>query len=370
MKFSGHFPLENQVVLITGGSQGLGKQFAYKYFNETERTKIILVSRSDNKLYNVVKDIESNQAKPQAGINNNEPICLLNEYSDDLLLNRRIFYLPCDLSDFKEVDKLFGTLSEHRLYPTVILNCVGGSIPKHFKDLTPEELELGIDQNYKSVLTLSHTLLNKFNQLSNSHKSFNNSTLLSSTITTTTVAKAAEVTYKCHLVLFSSEVCFFPFIGYSQYAPLKVAMKSLINILRQELCSSEYNDNIKLSCVYPGNFKSEGFELEELTKPKITKIIEGPSYPISCIECCNKIIYWLDMGYNDVTTDFIGWVLMSVDMGLNKNNNKSFLCWLQLLIGGLANLLIVPIYMIICQWQIKSYFKESNKNSDERQKQE
>lgn len=366
MKFYGHFPLEDQVVLITGGSQGLGKQFAYKYYNETERTKIILVSRSNDKLYTVVKDIESSHVQLQNGTNDNEPICLLNDHPDWFLTDRRIFYLPCDLSNFNEVDKMFGVLLDCHLYPTVILNCVGGSIPKLFKELTPNELELGIDQNYKSVLTLSHTLLNRFKQLSNSHKVYNNIT----TTTTRTTGTRTETTYKCHLVLFSSEVCFFPFIGYSQYAPLKVAMKSLINILRQEIYSPEFNGNITLSCVYPGNFKSEGFELEELTKPKITKIIEGPSYPISCVECCNKIIYWLDMGYNDVTTDFVGWILMAVDMGLNKNNNKSFLYWLQLLIGGLANLIIVPIYTIICQWQIKSYFSESNKNGNTTQKQE
>ena len=357
--FSGHFPLEDQVVLITGGSQGLGKQFAHKYFSETERTKIILVSRSKNKLYNAVKDIESNQNKHN-NIDVNEPISLLDHdtLDTDLILNKRILYLPCDLSNFNEVNNMFDILLQSHLYPTVILNCVGGSIPKLFKDLTPHELELGINQNYKSVVTLSHTLLNKYHQFSDSYKRYN-------------ITKALKNTYRCHLILFSSEVCFFPFIGYSQYAPLKVAMKSLISILRQELYSPEYNGSIKLSCVYPGNFKSEGFELEELTKPKITKMIEGPSYPISCAECCNKIVYWLDMGYCDVTTDFIGWVLMALDMGLNKNNNRSFLYWLQLLVGTLANLIIVPIYNIVCQWQIKSYFNESKKNSgNDREKKE
>lgn len=327
--FSGNFPLEDQIVLITGGSQGLGKQFAYKYFHETKRTKIIVVSRSDHKLKPVVEEIEAGE---DASLRD-------TTITEGVFEKRRLFYLSSDLSDFNAVEDMFNILINANLSPTVILNCVGGSTPKLFKDLTPNEIELGINQNYKSVVTLTHTFFQKFEQLSQSTSD-----------------------YKCHIVLFSSEVSFFPFIGYAQYAPLKVAMKALISILRQEIDDPEYKNKVELSCVYPGNFKSEGYELEELTKPAITKIIEGPSFAISCDECCNKIIYWLDKGYNDVVTDAVGWILMAVDMGLNKNNNKSFLYWLQLFIGVLANLIVVPIYMVICKWQINSYFKDANKD--------
>lgn len=334
---SGKFPLEDQVILITGGSQGLGKQFAYKYFHETKRTKVIVVSRSDAKLKPVVEEIEAGEDIDDEGV------CLHHDtLNEDVINKRRIFYLATDLSDFNAVDDMFNTLIKFKLCPTVILNCVGGSTPKLFKDLTSNEIELGINQNYKSVVTLTHSFLQKYDQLAQFSSD-----------------------YKCHVVLFSSEVSFFPFIGYGQYAPLKVAMKALISILRQEILAPEFKDKVTLSCVYPGNFKSEGYELEELTKPAITKIIEGPSFPISCDECCNKIIYWLDKGYNDVTTDAVGWLLMAVDMGLNKNNNNSFLYWLQLLIGVLANLIIVPIYMIICKWQINSYFSAANKDKKE-----
>lgn len=334
---SGQFQLEDQIVLVTGGSQGLGRQFAYKYYHETKRTKIIVVSRSRDKLKSVVEDIEGEDTK--------EPGICLNYNGQPLPEDRRIFYLPCDLSDFTSVQGMFNILIEHQLSPTVILSCVGGSIPKLFKDLTPKELELGIHQNYKSVVTLTHTFLQRYQDLQ-------------SASITTSDQKLED--YRCHIVLFSSEVSFFPFIGYGQYAPLKVAMKALVSILRQEILSPEFGkDHIRLSCVYPGNFHSEGYELEELTKPAITKEIEGPSSPISCNECCDKIIYWLNKGYDDVTTDAIGWILMAVDMGLNKNNNKSFLYWLQLLVGIFANLIIVPIYMLVCQWQINQYFKKS-----------
>lgn len=46
----------------SGGSQGLGKQFSYEYFNDTERTKIFLVSRSKN-IYCIILLKTLNQTK-------------------------------------------------------------------------------------------------------------------------------------------------------------------------------------------------------------------------------------------------------------------------------------------------------------------
>lgn len=312
------YSLENQVVLITGGSQGLGRQFAQKYFSETVSSKIIIVSRSETKLQTAINDISKGD---------NKAISLTRRTSQETIRQNRIFYIPCDLSEYNSVESLFDTLNTLALLPTQILSCAGGSTPKLFKDLTSNELTSGVGMNYMTALYLSH--------------------------------QVAKTNPKCHLILFSSVTAFFPFIGYSQYAPSKVALKALIGILRQEL------PNTRVSCVYPGNFKSEGFELEELTKPDITRDIEGPSYPISCEVCCDKIVWWLEKGYDDITTDTIGWLLMSLDMGLNKHHNNSFLWFLQIILGAFVNLLIVPLYMIICSMQITSYHKKNKRSKQD-----
>lgn len=166
--------------------------------------------------------------------------------------------------------------------------------------------------------------------------------------------KVVQLLPHSHLVLFSSETAFFPFIGYGQYAPLKVSIKALTSILRQEL-----NEG-RVSCVYPSNFASEGYTLEETTKPAITKQIEGPSDTISCELCCDKIVWWLSRGYDDVSIGFLGWVLMSTDMGLNKHHNFSFLWFLQILFGTLTNLIIVPLFMMKCTYDIKKWYKEQH----------
>lgn len=308
------YGLENQVVLITGGSQGLGKQFAHKYLTESTNSKVVVVSRSAQKLQDAIKDIGAQPKRLHRD----------TTVGDE----ERIWYVPCDLSDPDAVAELFEILFEAKMVPTQVLACAGGATPKLFADLTGRELEIGVHSNYLTALYVSH--------------------------------KVAQLLPRCHLVLFSSAAAFFPFIGYGQYAPMKVAVKSLASILRQELPEA------RISCIYPGNFLSEGYAIEETTKPSITKEIEGSSKAITCSECCNRIVWWLEKGYDDIPSDFIGWLLMSMDMGLNKHNNNSFLWIVQLILGTVANLLIVPVYMIICSWDIKKWHKKQQVRREKR----
>lgn len=306
------YSLKNQVVLIAGGSQGLGKAFASKFYNEGSNNKVIVVSRSRTKLQNAVCDVSGLKTAPELLPDTEIP-----------KNGNHIWYSPCDLAEYAQVEKLYESLKACSLEPTQVLLCAGGSTPGLFKDLQGPELELGVRVNYMTCVNLAH------------------------------IAVCHWPT--SHLVFFSSEVAFFPFIGYSQYAPLKQSIKSLVAILRQE-CPQQ-----RISCVYPGNFNSEGYVLENETKPAITKEIEGPSDAISCQECCARICKTLISGYDDVTTDLIGWVLMSTDMGLNKQNNVSFGWPLQWLLGILANLIIVPVYMLICKFQIKKWHNSRQK---------
>lgn len=303
------FSLDNQIVLVAGGSQGLGKEFARKYFHEGRNTTVIVVSRSRQKLRNAVCDITGFRDAMELTVEEKLP-----------QESNRIVYLACDLSQYDEVEKMYDTLVACALIPTQVLLCAGGSKPGLFKDMLGHELEMGVRVNYMTCLYLAHV--------------------------------AVRRSPLCHLVFFSSEVAFFPFIGYAQYAPLKQSIRSLVAILRQE-CPYQ-----RISCVYPGNFDSEGFVLENETKPTITKAIEGSSVPISCERCCNRIVRSLSAGYDDIITDFIGWVLMSTDMGLNKQNNRSFGWILQFVCGILGNLIIVPIYLLICRFQINRWHND------------
>ncbi|CAI8497017.1 unnamed protein product [Hanseniaspora opuntiae] len=300
----------DHTIVVTGGSQGLGLELAKYHYNNNTKTCIVILSRSESKLINAASKIT------------NDKFLSLKEFHQNSL---RLYYHPIDLSNGSDVENLLPLLANlppiQRTYLTA-----GGASVKLFKDYSINELQQGINMNYSSSLFLSHVLLKN---------------------------------HLCkHLVYFSSEVSFFPFIGYSSYTPSKTSLKSLVNILRQEF------PDCRLTNVFPGNFASEGYIEENLTKPEITKDIEGSSKPISVEKCREIIINDINRSYDDITTDFIGWVLMACDMGLNKNWNYSKFWFLQLILGVVANLFIIPIYMIILKYDINKYLRKNAKLTD------
>ncbi|CAI4060437.1 hypothetical protein SUVZ_04G4750 [Saccharomyces uvarum] len=317
------YTLEDQIVLITGGSQGLGKEFAKKYYNETENTKIIVVSRSEAKLLDTCNEIRLAAHLRKETSDEGQ---VQHKLAAPLDPEQRLFYYPCDLSCYESVEKLFNVLRDFELLPTQTLCCAGGSVPKLFRELSGQDLNQGMDINYKTTLNVAHQLA------------------------------LAEQTREHHLIIFSSVTALYPFIGYSQYAPAKTAIKSLVAILRQELT------NFRVSCVYPGNFESEGFTLEQVTKPKITKLIEGPSDAIPCKEACDIVATALARGQDDVFTDFVGWMIMGMDLGLTIK--KSRFVALQWLFGILLNIVVVPFYLAGCSWYIRKWFRENDSKKD------
>lgn len=73
------------------------------------------------------------------------------------------------------------------------------------------------------------------------------------------------------LVLVSSTVGLSGMIGYASYAPTKFAVRGLAECLRQELLPY----NISVHIYYVATISSPGYEAENATKPKVTKVIEG-----------------------------------------------------------------------------------------------
>lgn len=284
--------------VISGGSQGLGAQLAKYLFRRG--ANVTIVARTEAKLKSTLEEILELRV--------NE-----SQYAN---------YIAADISQYEECSRVF-----HSIIPDIVLCCAGSSIPKLFLDLSPQELQSGVEINYNTALYFSHAALKRMTTSNSSER---------------------------HLMLFSSVVAFYSFIGYGQYAPLKAALRSLSDVLRQECLPY----NIKVDCVFPGNFMSEGYTQEEKTKPEITKLIEGPSYPIPADECCDIIFRKVGKGYSYITTDTIGWVLHSAMLG---NGPREW--WpLQVLLSFLISLL-APIINIHMNLKILKYFRKNKKSS-------
>lgn len=314
-----HFQPAGKTALIVGASQGVGADIALRLYEQD--CTVILVARTESKLEQQVAQIVQRAGEKT------------NSHGKS-----SIEYYVCDAADYDQCNAMWNSLVVSRdIDPDFVFCCAGSSIPKLFGDLTGKELTTGVNVNYSTAVNIVHA----------GHKA--------------TLAKHAKLRpeqfKKRHLVFFSSTVASYPFIGYAQYAPSKAAISSLSIILRQELGPFNY----RVSCVYPGNFESEGYAEEQLTKPEITKTIEGSSKAIPSLECCDMVLDKLSKGYDAIYTDFIGWVLASLVLGVNPR------CWgfFQVVISFLF-LIIAPIANYVVYLDVKKFYAgwKNEKNED------
>ncbi|KAI5184325.1 3-dehydrosphinganine reductase [Nematocida homosporus] len=101
--------------------------------------------------------------------------------------------------------------------------------------------------------------------------------------------KAASLQKRTRLVLVSSTLGLHSFIGYGAYSPSKAALRSFYESVHLEAAQ----EGLDLSIYYCSTIKSPGFAKEELTKPAITKVIEGSSLGSSA-EPANRAKVLLD----------------------------------------------------------------------------
>ncbi|KAK9469136.1 hypothetical protein V1512DRAFT_202737 [Lipomyces arxii] len=299
------FDVEGRLVVISGASQGLGRALARLLFSKG--ADVVIVARREEPLKAAVKEIEKAR----------------------VLEAQTISYVSADLSIASEATRVITTLDR---VPDVLMCCAGASIPKLFTELTSEELLNGVSVNYMTALYLAHAGLKA-------------------------MAATPSPTYPRHVVFFSSVVHFYSFIGYSQYAPSKSALRSLADCLRQECIPY----NVKVAVVFAGNFESEGYEIENRTKPQITKQIEGASPVISADECARLIAKQLNNGQEMITTDFIGFFLSSSMLSFSPRIN-----YFAQVLFAFVLAIIGPIVEASARRNIKKYYEKKIFTADKK----
>lgn len=307
MWWTGSFKPEGKCALIVGASQGVGVEIARQLYEKN--CSVILVARTESKLKYHVENIKASTAGTSGATAS---------------------YVTCDASDYDSCAELWDTVYNQGHDPDFIFCCAGSSIPKLFSDLTPKEIKSGVSTNYDTSVNIVHSGFKK-------------------AISCAQFPKLPSTFKNRHLILFSSVVAFYSFIGYAQYGPMKAAISTLSLTLRQELGPYNY----RVSCCFPGNFQSEGYEEEQKTKPAITAQIEGALSPISSSELAHVILSKLDQGYDTITTDFIGWLLGSSVLGTLPRT-----WWIFQLIASFLFLLFSPIASWVVYRDILKFFDE------------
>ncbi|KAK9447267.1 uncharacterized protein V1518DRAFT_421780 [Limtongia smithiae] len=327
-----HFDVKGKLVIISGASQGLGRALATQIY--ARGGSVVLVARRESLLRDTVAELESSAASGagDAVKSGGDGVTTASAPEEGLLssVTRKgqfATYIAADLTSAKEAERVVSeALRIGGRAPDFVLCCAGACIPKLFLDLTPEELQSGVEINYYTALYLAHAAMRAM------------------------ATAAPQPTTPRGIVLFSSVTHFYSFIGYSQYAPLKSALRSLGDVLRQECIPY----NISVSVVFAGNFQSEGYDAENLTKPEITRQIEGPSDAITADACAEIVIRKLSAGKQMITTDFIGTVLSGLMVGASPSTGwflvQGFFAFALLIFG--------PVWNWMVNRDIKRYFEK------------
>lgn len=113
---------------------------------------------------------------------------------------------------------------------------------------------------------------------------------------------------------------FFPLVGYGPYTPAKQALRGLSDTLRQELQLYHPLCNIKTHTIFPGTIFTPGWEIENQTKPGITKLLEendGGQTPEGVAETS---ISSLEKGDEMVTSGLLAKAMKAGSLGNSGRN--------------------------------------------------
>ncbi len=102
-----------------------------------------------------------------------------------------------------------------------------------------------------------------------------------------------------HLVLVSSTAALIGVFGYSAYAPAKAAVRSLAESLRPELQPS----GVKVSCAFPPDTRTPGFERENALKPEETALISASIKPRDPMAVARAIVRGIERDRFVITAD-------------------------------------------------------------------
>jgi len=123
--------LQDTYALVTGASEGLGREFAFQL--AALGMNLILVARNESKL--------------------NETAIQIRELTD-----RKVLVIPADLTDLAELQAIPKTLQQLSIHIKILVNNAGSGAWGHFENVSLEIDSKIIDLNLKAPILLSKLL--------------------------------------------------------------------------------------------------------------------------------------------------------------------------------------------------------------------
>ncbi|OAA78237.1 3-ketodihydrosphingosine reductase [Akanthomyces lecanii RCEF 1005] len=300
-------PVDGKTVLITGGSEGMGLAAATQL--SAKGANLILVSRGAAKLEEAIKSVKAAAKNPST---------------------QRFHYITADVSVPSYADSVVAdaTTWNGGRAPDIVWCIAGAAFPKLFIELDAAELRRQMDINFHGTSDMAHAILRAW------------------------LAPDAPVGKHAakHLVMTSSVAALYTIPGYAGYAPAKWALRGLADTLSQEVML--YPQDVKVHIVFPGTILSPGYEVEERTKPDVTKQLEKADPKQTPEEVAQAAIRGLEAGQFMIVVNWLGDLMRFGVIGGSFRNS-----WIFDTLGAW----LVPFVWIFVQYEHVSTFRSFGK---------
>ncbi|CAD6884014.1 unnamed protein product [Tilletia controversa] len=317
--FSKRWTPAHKNVFISGGSQGLG--LALAKLLASQGASVTICSRTQSKLDAALKEIQA-ASRPAPASSTAQGTKSRNQ------VHRAI---AADLSTFAGAKEALGkaTHGPHGSVPDAVFCCAGGAKPGYFIEQTEQDFEAGIRTDYWTALSTAHAAANAM------------------------VRAPPSSSGPRKIILVSSILGFFGMVGYSQYTPMKHAIRGLAESLRSEFILY----GIDVHAYFPATILSPGYEVENQTKPAITKEIEGSDEPLTPEACAAGLLKGVQRGNFFITTDFLSDLFRSTSVGGGTPGN-GFLDVFKRFIGIIA----IPIWRAVAADRSIRLYREKHRD--------
>ncbi|KAI9576092.1 3-ketodihydrosphingosine reductase [Glossina fuscipes] len=206
-------------VVITGGSKGIGLCLAVEC--AMKGANVTVIARDEKMLSGAVALMEVIRQLPE----------------------QKFQYRCLDLSsEYEQVAETFANIEESLGDIYMLINCAGLAICGTFEEVSIEDARMLMNVNYWGTYNCTRYVLPK-------------------------MKKSGEGI----IVITASQAALFGIYGYGPYAASKFALRAMAETIAME----SRHLGISVTLALPADTNTPGFENEEKTKPKETKIISG-----------------------------------------------------------------------------------------------
>jgi len=303
-----------KTVLITGGSQGLGRSAGRML--AAKGANVIIVARTTRRL--------------------EEALAYIAEGAKDSS-KQRFHYISADLVSAVECSRIIAEATSWNSGspPDVVWCCAGTAHPTLFIDTPTQVLDQQMLSNYFSSAYTAHAALQSW-----LHPK-------SSSDTTPTSPK--------HLIFTSSFAALYGIAGYGAYSPSKCGLRSLCDTLSMELLLYRPTSQVSVHTVYPATICTESYEAENKIKSDVTKMLEEGDSGQTADECAEACIKGLERGDEMIATSWMTRVVMCSVIGPSRRGGGAM--WVLEALLGFVMVLVMPIIRWYMDGQVKSWAK-------------